>query len=112
MNNKMKLKNLTLTGKFIFILFLINLIGILFGITKVLTLGENTYYPSTTSSWYDFLLSLTFVFSYFSIVIMYYGYYFYSKKAGIINFFTIISFISLMLSGFYFYIVFSFGLLG
>jgi hypothetical protein len=108
----MEWKKFTLIGNSLVILFLINLICLFFGIAKVLTLGENTYYPSPTSSWYDFLFSLTFVFLFFSIVIIYYGYFFYSKKAGIINFFTKIGFILLILSGFYFYVVFSRGLLG
>ena len=108
----MEWKKFTIISKILFIIFIFNIIGILFGIVKVLTLAENTYYPSTTSSWYDFLFSLTLVFLFFSSVLIYYGYFFYSKKAGIINFFTKIGFKLLILTGFYFYVVFSRGLLG
>jgi hypothetical protein len=108
----MKWKRFTLSGKIIFFLFIINLFSIIFGIVKVTTLGENTYYPSATSSWYDLLFRMVFISIFISIVIIYYGYFFYSKKTGMINFFTKIGFVSLMLSGFLFYLVFLFGLLG
>jgi hypothetical protein len=92
-------KNNTLTGIIIFILTIINLIGIFIAYARVITLEGVTCYSQTDPFWFDFIFRLSIGFIYLSFAIMIFGYSFYKKNKDKRIILSIkIAFVSLIIS--------------
>jgi hypothetical protein len=93
------MKNNTISGIIIFIITIINLVGIFIAYARVITLRGVSCFAPYDSSMFEIIFRLSIGFIFLSLAIMYFGYFFYRKNKDEKNKLSIkIAFVSLIIS--------------